>query len=257
MCCKVNYSVVLFLLLPNLGFVVSKMTSIKKCCERSQFLDTETFPCVEKPEFSGNFPVLPQIMIDHKSGINRTLKFIETPVEVGDLEVGFVSCDRNKYRVLNMTRLFDYSIATDGHLISLTGAFQSDFRIGDFCIDFATSSPVDVDVTTWHRVALTCDRCQNDNLACIRSCCSNFNLAEINPINNEFSCSFSDELGPTLNPATWSPNLDGSEPEAALVYAGRFGFCNRNQTKSEPELEIMGSGSNSSYRLLELQFQSL
>jgi hypothetical protein len=154
------------------------------------------------------------------------------------------SCSTD-FKVLNLTRLFDYSVTTDGRLVSLTGAFQSHFDIGDFCLDVAATDGGEN--ATWQRVALTCDRCIGDDLACVRACCSNFNLAEVEPGGNDFSCVFRDELGPTLDHATWTPNLVGPQPDVALVYDGRFGSCDRNKTKSNPDWEILSPGSNSSY----------
>ena len=142
---------------------------------------------------------------------------MESSIKEEELSIGMINCSvtaNNNFKMLKLSRMFDYSLTTGGDLVSLAGTFQSHFEIGDFCLDYAIST---TENATWQRIALTSHRCPDQQLTCVRSCCSNFNLAQdVDDVNKNFSCVFNNELGPTLDPATWNPNTNDPTPEVAL-----------------------------------------
>ena len=220
---------------------VETKSTIKKCCPYSEVFDLHNLSCVLK---SNNLKeatqLIPQIMLN-KTGHDQGLQFVETNLTLNELSVGLISCP-GILKVLNMSRIFDYALTTEGDLISLTGAYRPRLSIGDFCIELA----FDENENILKRIALTCDPCRQDGISCIRACCSHFNLGQVGNDKN-FSCIVTDDVSPSLDPPIWSPTFrDG--PAVALVYEGRFDRCSQNQ--DYPQLETFGPETNSSYRLL-------
>jgi len=220
--------------------IAESTLKLKKCCQRSEVFDINNLSCVLKSnKFIGATPLIPQIMIN-KTVQDQSLTFVETNLTLNELSIGLISCPET-LKVLKMSNIFDYALTTDGDLISLTGAYVPSFAIGDFCIELA----FDENKNILKRIALTCDPCLQDGISCVRACCSHFNLGQVSDDKN-FSCIFTDQVSPSLNPPIWSPSFRVG-PEVALVYEGRFDRCSQNQ--DYPKTETIGPETNSTYRL--------
>jgi len=64
-----------------------------------------------------------------------------------------------------MTKDFDYLLAKDEEtLVSIGGAYENSFQIGEFCLDLATTDNPKIPLK---RIAVTCDPCQGSDRSSI------------------------------------------------------------------------------------------
>ncbi len=74
-----------------------------------------------------------------------------------------------------MTEDFDYLLAKDEEtLVSIGGAYENSFQIGEFCLDLATTDNPKIPLK---RIAVTCDPCQGSDRSCIKTCCPHFQIS--------------------------------------------------------------------------------
>jgi hypothetical protein len=84
---------------------------------------------------------------------------------------GLIKCANDRFKVLDLTDEFQYLITNEAALVSIGGDYETSFRIGEFCLDLATSGSEGL-----KRIALTCDPCAGSKF-CIKTCCPHFQIS--------------------------------------------------------------------------------
>ena len=103
-------------------------------------------------------------------------QIVQTPRLELDLTYGLISCPASKLKVLDMSEDFEYLLTKgEENLVSIGGAYENSFQIGEFCLDLATTDNAEIPLK---RIAVTCDPCQGSGRSCIKTCCPHFQISQ-------------------------------------------------------------------------------
>ncbi len=146
--------------------------------------------------------------------------------------VGRPDCDR--VRALEMSSdPYAYLVTTEGSLVSLEGVFETELRLGEFCLDLALAQAHGRERGNgggyYRRVALVCDPCGRGGVTCIHTCCNHQQVAEYRDDGDDggdgdgFTCSkrMPVAFSPAATKRRWHPGFEddvGGVQKHALLH---------------------------------------